>query len=84
MAVQELCNGSPTTETVHLLRGLKEPLDVPADQITRLYGTNFDVRFVNEQMLDAFEGNAHVFKATEEGKLLNLSSQIIGCLNVYY
>lgn len=43
------------------------PLDVADDKITRLYGTNFDVRLINEQMIDDLEGNAHVFKSTDEG-----------------
>ena len=73
VAVKELCEGSPSAETIRLLKTLSEPMDVRADQITRLYGTNFDVRYVNEQMLDTFEGNTHVFKATDEGTLSYIS-----------
>lgn len=42
-------------------------LDVPDNQVARLCGTNFDVRLINNDMIDAFTGDAHIFKAKDEG-----------------
>ncbi|XP_045177826.2 uncharacterized protein LOC123537946 [Mercenaria mercenaria] len=76
-AVEELCDGSPSDATIDLLGSLSDNPDVPQEGLTRLYGTNFDVRFVNEEMLDELEGEVEVFKAKDEGnKNLLLRSPI--------
>ncbi|XP_060553142.1 uncharacterized protein LOC132714318 [Ruditapes philippinarum] len=65
LAVKELCDGSPSEQTIQLLKSLDKDLDRP--DVVRLYGTNFDVRYVNEEMLDMIDKEAYVFKATDEG-----------------
>ncbi|CAC5359816.1 PIF1 [Mytilus coruscus] len=65
-AVHELCDGSPSEETVALLKSLDLPL--PANtKITSLYGTNFDVNFINHEKLEDLAGEEFVFKAKDEG-----------------
>jgi hypothetical protein len=71
LAVKELCDGSPSEQTIQLLKSLDKDLDRP--DVVRLYGTNFDVRYVNEEMLDMIDKEAYVFKATDEGIYVNIS-----------
>jgi hypothetical protein len=49
--LNELCNGRPSEETVQFLRSLERPLDAPSEEITRLFGANFDTRVINQDML---------------------------------
>lgn len=65
VAVKELCDGSPSESTIQLMRSLDKQLDIP--DVIKLYGTNFDVRYMNEEMLDTIENEACVFKSTDEG-----------------
>ena len=41
------------------------------DDVPRLFGTNFDTAYVNQEMLEGLEGDIFVFKAKDEGKLLS-------------
>jgi hypothetical protein len=41
------------------------------DDVPRLFGTNFDTAYVNQEMLEELEGDIFVFKAKDEGKLLS-------------
>ena len=41
------------------------------DDVPRLFGTNFDSAYVNQEMLEELEGDIFVFKAKDEGKLLS-------------
>ncbi|CAC5424370.1 PIF1 [Mytilus coruscus] len=65
-AVHELCDGSPSEETVALLKSLDRPLP-DNTKITSLYGTNFDVNFINHEKLEDLAGEEFVFKAKDEG-----------------
>jgi hypothetical protein len=69
-AVQELCDGSPTEATIQLLRSLT--VMVPNENTIRLYGTNFDSRYMNEDLLDKMEGESQVFKAKDEGNVITV------------
>ena len=65
-AINELCDGNPSQQTLTLLRNLKDPLPDNVD-IVRLFGITLDVKFVNQQVLDEVEGEQFTFKATDEG-----------------
>ena len=66
-AVNELCNGTPSDQTIQMLKELSRPLEnIPDDNKTRLLGTNFDARYMNEEMLDGLQGDVHIFRATDE------------------
>lgn len=65
-AVNELCNGSPTAETVALLRSLDRPLPYNMSP-TFLFGTRFDVAFVNQEMIEDMPGDAVCYKSQDEG-----------------
>ncbi|VDI08317.1 Hypothetical predicted protein [Mytilus galloprovincialis] len=67
-AVLELCDGSPSVETVVLLQSLDRPLP-DIIKITSLYGTNFDVNFINHEKLEELAGEEFVFKAKDEGQM---------------
>ncbi|CAC5371593.1 PIF1 [Mytilus coruscus] len=67
-AVHELCDGSPSEETVALLKSLDRPLP-DNTKITSLYGTNFDVNFINHEKLEDLAGEEFVFKAKDEGEM---------------
>jgi hypothetical protein len=47
---------------------LNRPLLNFTDDVTRLFGTNFDTAYVNQEMLEELEGDIFVFKAKDEGK----------------
>jgi len=72
-AVHELCDGDPSNETLALMCSLDRPLPEDND-VTRLYGTNFDVNYVNHDMLDDMEGEYFTFRATDKGKYLLYNS----------
>ena len=67
-AVNELCDGFPSKETVEFLRGLQQPLNVPIENVTRLFGTNFDAQYINHVTLEAMEGDVVVHKSKDDGK----------------
>ena len=66
-AVNQLCDGMPSEETGQLMISLERPLDIPAQQITRLFGTHFDARYVNQVMLEEIDEEMLVFRAEDEG-----------------
>jgi len=68
LAVNELCDGLPSKETIDFLKGLQRPLDVPEEEVTRLFGTNFDAQYINHVMLEDMEGDVVVYKSKDEGK----------------
>ncbi|KAK3103764.1 hypothetical protein FSP39_021721 [Pinctada imbricata] len=65
-AVNELCNGSPSPESLNLLRSLSNPLPANVD-VVKLYGINFDNIAMNQDCLDNLGGQQYTFKATDEG-----------------
>jgi hypothetical protein len=69
--INELCEGTLSTETQEFLKSLNRPLPNFTDDVTRLFGTNFDTAYVNQEMLEELEGDIFVFKAKDEGKLLS-------------
>ncbi|XP_062600182.1 uncharacterized protein LOC134261804 [Saccostrea cucullata] len=70
-AVNELCDGSPSAETVALMRSLDRPLPCNSSP-TFLFGTRFDVAFINQEMLEDMPGNAVCFKSQDEGDIRHL------------
>lgn len=69
-AVNELCNGNPSEETIDFLKSLERPLEAHVQDlhVTRLFGTNFDASVINQDMLEDIPGEMFHFKATDEGK----------------
>ena len=65
-AVHELCDGAPSEDTIALLKTLDRPLPENTN-ITSLYGTNFDVNYINHEKLEDLAGEEFVFKAKDEG-----------------
>lgn len=68
LAVNELCDGSPSAETVALMKSLDRPLPYNTSP-TFLFGTRFDVAFINQEMIEDMPGNAVCFKSEDEGIL---------------
>ncbi|XP_061171689.1 uncharacterized protein LOC133181165 [Saccostrea echinata] len=68
-AIHQLCDGSPTPETLAFCSSLDRPLFPPNAQPTLLYGTNFDVSYVNHVMLEDMEGEEIKFEAVDEGNI---------------
>ena len=53
------------------LKSLNRPLLNFTDDVPRLFGTNFDTAYVNQEMLEELEGDIFVFEAKDEGELLS-------------
>ncbi|VDI26224.1 Hypothetical predicted protein [Mytilus galloprovincialis] len=68
-AVNQLCDGMPDDQTVDFLKQLDRPLNVPSNDITRLYGTNFDAQYMNQIILEDLEEELVVYKGEEEGNI---------------
>ena len=68
-AVQELCDGTPSNDTISFLRGLDRELTaVPENAaVTYLFGKRFDVQMYNQMMLDEMPGEQKVFLSDDEG-----------------
>lgn len=68
-AVNELYNGDPSEETLYFLRSLERPFEahVQDQEVTRLFGTNFDASVINQDMLEEMPGEMFHFKARDEG-----------------
>jgi len=65
-AVNKLCDGRPSSTTETFLRSLSRPLQYNHG-LTRLYGTNFDVEYVNQDNLEQMPGELFLLKAKDEG-----------------
>jgi hypothetical protein len=74
-AVNELCDGNPSDETLAVLRSLDRPVEDP--ELTRLYGTNFDAAYINQIMLEEMDGESHTYKAVDQG-----NSKLLRCTAV--
>ena len=70
-AVHELCDGSPSPETILMLKSLDRPLPDTVTP-TLLFGTRFDVNYINQMKIEDMQGQAVFFKAKDEG--MNLKS----------
>ena len=68
-AVHELCDGTPSEETIVLLKSLDRPL-LENINVTCLYGANFDVNYINHEKLEDMAGEELVFKAKDEGMFI--------------
>jgi len=66
-AVHELCDGTPSEEIIVLLKSLNRPENI---NVTCLYGTNFDVNYINHEKLEDMAGEELVFKAKDEGMFI--------------
>lgn len=53
-------------------RSLERPLDAPSEEITRLFGTNFDTCVINQDMLEEMPGEMFFFKSKDEGDVRKL------------
>lgn len=52
---------------LQFLRSLDRPLDAPDQEITKLFGTNFDASVINQDILEKLPGALFHFKAKDEG-----------------
>lgn len=77
--MNELCDGKPSQETIQFLRSLDRPLDAPLEDITRLYGTNFDTCVVNQDMLEQMDGEMVSYKAKDNGTKQSLKHNKLLC-----
>ncbi|KAK3085252.1 hypothetical protein FSP39_000710 [Pinctada imbricata] len=64
-AVHELCDGKPSTQTEAFLRSFDR--DVQCQSVTRLFGTNFEVDYVNSLFLEENLGNEMIYLAVDTG-----------------
>ncbi|KAJ8318222.1 hypothetical protein KUTeg_003313, partial [Tegillarca granosa] len=67
-AVHGLCDGNPDDETIQLMLSLDRPLPDNMETI-HLYGTNFDVNYVNHDMLESMDGQEYIFRSTDKAHL---------------
>lgn len=77
-AVAELCDGSPSEETTKLMLGLSNPLlEDPDTPAIHLYGTNFEVDYLNHEKLldDDGETQIKVYRAQDKGNILITQSK---------
>ena len=65
-AINELCVGNPSQQSIQFLRRLQRP-NTHSDDTVFIFGTNFDVDFFNHQKLEQLPGNMHIFTATDKG-----------------
>ena len=70
-AINELCLGSCSPETIDLLKSLNRPLPPYINPIY-IYGTNVDVNFHNEYELAKLPTNPTVYRANDVGDLTYL------------
>jgi hypothetical protein len=78
--VNELCNGNPSEETLQLLRSLDRLLQTETEEadITKLYGTNFDARYINQTMLEEMNTvHTETYTAQDEGNVKLLRSMAV-------
>lgn len=77
--MNELCDGKPSQETIQFLRSFDRPLDATPEDITRLYGTNFDTCVVNQDMLEQMDGEMVSYKAKDKGTKQSLKHYKLLC-----
>ncbi|XP_062604432.1 uncharacterized protein LOC134266215 [Saccostrea cucullata] len=82
-AIHQLCDGSPTPETLAFCSSLDRPLFPPNAHPTLLYGTNFDVSYVNHVMLEDMEGEEIKFEAVDEGICIFLNIRLVIAMSPY-
>lgn len=78
--INELCDGNPTEETEEFVKSLDRPLqNIPNNDIQYLFGTNFDVEFMNQEKLDELiPGPPKYFRSLDTGKV-DLLHKIVAC-----
>ena len=54
---------------MQFLSSLDRPLKVQDEEITKLFGTNFDTCVINQDILEELPGEMFCFKAKDEGLL---------------
>ena len=70
-AVNELCEGKPSAETLKLITSLSRPLTSYEDTVF-IFGTNFDVNFYNHVKVDELHGFQFIFQSEDKGEHLLL------------
>ena len=65
-AINELCNGTPSEDTIQLMHCLDRPLPENVEKV-RLCGTNFEINYVNHEFLESEDGPVFTYKAKNEG-----------------
>ena len=67
VAVKELCNGTPSEDTINLMKSLKRPL--PSDTgALYIFGTNRDCEYLNELKLSLIPSAKKVYYAIDDSK----------------
>ena len=65
-AVNELCHGRPSANTIHLMDSLRRDI-TPSTETVYLFGTNFDVNYYNVMKLDELQGERMVYSSKNSG-----------------
>ena len=84
-AVNELCEGKPSNETLKLISTLSRPLSSYKD-VVFIFGTNFDVNFYNHVKVDELHGFQFIFESQGKGEhmlLRRLAAPKYLCLKPY-
>ena len=84
-AVNELCEGKPSSETLKLISSLSRPLSSYEDAVF-IFGTNFDVNFYNHVKVDELHGFQFIFESQDKGEhmlLRRLAAPKYLCLKPY-
>ena len=72
-AINQLCLGKPTNETIQLIKSLNRPIDIDGSTV-HMFGTNFDVEFCNYEKLQNLPGQMKIYYSEDKGnrKLIKL------------
>lgn len=54
---------------MQFVSSLDRPLKVPDEEVTKLFGTNFDTCVINQDILEELPGEMFCFKVKDEGIL---------------
>ena len=65
-AVNEICRGVPSEQTLKLIEGLKRPLD-NYDGAVFIFGTNFDCNYFNHMKLMELQDREFTFRSSDKG-----------------
>ena len=84
-AVNELCEGKPSLQTLRLVTSLSRPLESYMNAVF-IFGTNFDVNFYNHVKVDELPGFQFIFDSEDSGEhmlLRRIAAPKYLCLKPY-
>ena len=65
-AVHELCMGTPSRQTSHLMKSLCQQIPI-TDHTVHIFGTNFDVDMYNHDRLYQLQGDMLLLRSKDKG-----------------